>query len=80
MRFLVDANMPWSTLALLANLGHQGEHARDIGLGHAPDAEIAAHARKVDAARRPPLVATEKSLPPAVARTTNSLPLPRRGS
>jgi hypothetical protein len=30
MRFLVDANMPRSTLALLAGLGHTGEHARDI--------------------------------------------------
>jgi len=49
MRFLVDANMPRSTLALLASLGHCGEHARDIGLGHAPDAEIAAHARSVGA-------------------------------
>ena len=46
MRFLVDANMPRSTLALLASLGHHAEHVRDIGLGHAPDAEIAAHARK----------------------------------
>jgi predicted nuclease of predicted toxin-antitoxin system len=42
MRFLVDANMPRSTLALLASLGHTGERARDLGLGHAPDAEIAA--------------------------------------
>jgi predicted nuclease of predicted toxin-antitoxin system len=50
MRFLVDANMPRSTLALLARLGHTGEHARDIGLGHAPDAQIAAHARSTGAA------------------------------
>ena len=49
MRFLVDANMPRSTLALLASLGHTADHARDIGLGHAPDAEIAAHARTHDA-------------------------------
>ena len=49
MRFLVDANMPRSTLTLLASLGHHGEHARDIGLGHAPDSEIAAHARTHDA-------------------------------
>jgi predicted nuclease of predicted toxin-antitoxin system len=49
MRFLVDANMPRSTLALLASLGHHGDHARDIGLGHAPDAEIAAHARRLNA-------------------------------
>ena len=44
MRFLLDANMPRSTLALLARLGHTGEHARDIGLGQAPDAQIAARA------------------------------------
>ena len=50
MRFLVDANMPRSTLSLLAGLGHTGEHARDIGLGHAPDAEIAARARNTGAA------------------------------
>lgn len=50
MRFLVDANMPRSTLALLATLGPHGEHARDIGLGHAPDSEIAAHARGIGAA------------------------------
>jgi len=50
MRFLVDANMPRSTLALLASLGHTGEHARDIGLGHAADAEIAAYARSRGAA------------------------------
>jgi predicted nuclease of predicted toxin-antitoxin system len=50
MRFLVDANMPRSTLALLASLGHTGEHVRDIGLGHAPDSQIAAHARNGGAA------------------------------
>ena len=49
MRFLVDANMPRSTLALLASLGHVGEHARDIGLGHAPDSDIAACARSTGA-------------------------------
>lgn len=45
MRFLVDANMPRSTLLLLAGVGHTADHARDIGLGHAPDTEIAARAR-----------------------------------
>jgi predicted nuclease of predicted toxin-antitoxin system len=57
MRFLVDANMPRSSLALLAGLGHTGEHARDIGLGHAPDTQIAARARDTGAAlvtRDPP--------------------------
>jgi predicted nuclease of predicted toxin-antitoxin system len=49
MRFLVDANMPRSARALLARLGHTGEHACDLGLGHAPDAEIAARARSTGA-------------------------------
>src|ERR1700722_3281091 len=50
MRFLVDANMPRTTLALLGRLGHTGEHARDLGLGDAPDAQIAARARGTGAA------------------------------
>jgi predicted nuclease of predicted toxin-antitoxin system len=50
MRFLVDANKPRSTLALLVSLGHCGEHARDLGLGSAPDSKIAAHARSSGAA------------------------------
>jgi predicted nuclease of predicted toxin-antitoxin system len=50
MRFLVDANMPRSTLALLDGFGHTSEHARDIGLGHAPDSQIAACARSTGAA------------------------------
>jgi predicted nuclease of predicted toxin-antitoxin system len=50
MRFLVDANMPRSTLAMLTRLGHTSEHVRDIGLGDAADAKIAAYARSVGAA------------------------------
>lgn len=50
MRFLVDANMPRSTLAVLTRLGHQLEFARDSGLGHAPDSQIAARARETGAA------------------------------
>ena len=45
MRFLVDANMPRSTLPVFQSLGHRAEHVRDIGLGSAPDSQIAAHAR-----------------------------------
>ena len=45
MRFLVDANMPRSALALLKYHGHEARHVRDIGLGSAPDIRIAAHAR-----------------------------------
>ena len=44
MRWLVDANMPRSTVALLQQYGHSAEHVRDIGLGGAPDERIAARA------------------------------------
>jgi predicted nuclease of predicted toxin-antitoxin system len=49
MRFLVDANMPRSTLALLQSLGHAAEHVRDLGLGATPDSQIAARARSTGA-------------------------------
>jgi predicted nuclease of predicted toxin-antitoxin system len=49
MRFLVDANLPRSTVALLARLGHTAEHVRDIGLGDAPDTQIAARAKATGA-------------------------------
>jgi len=42
MRFLIDANLPRSTVELIARLGHEVDFARDIGLGSAPDAQIAA--------------------------------------
>jgi len=44
MRFLLDANMPRSALALLVQDGHEAEHVKDTGLGDAPDGEIAARA------------------------------------
>jgi hypothetical protein len=37
MRFLIDANMPRSIIALVASLGHEVEFARDVGLAAAPD-------------------------------------------
>ncbi len=49
MRVLLDANMPRSAMALLERWGHTVEHARDIGLGNAPDAEIAAQSLKTGA-------------------------------
>lgn len=49
MRFLVDANMPRSTAALLRSLGHEVEFARDIGLAAAPDRDVAARAKLTDA-------------------------------
>jgi len=50
MRFLIDANMLRSIIALVTNLGHEVEFARDIGLAAAPDQEIAARARASGAA------------------------------
>ena len=50
MRFLVDANLPRSTVALLQRLGHEVEFARDIGLAAAPDGDIAARAKTTAAA------------------------------
>jgi len=50
MRFLIDANMPRSIIALVASLGHEVEFARDVGLAAAPDHEIAARAQTTGAA------------------------------
>ncbi len=50
MRFLIDANMPRSILALVTGLGYEVEFARDIGLGAAPDSDIAARAQATGAA------------------------------
>lgn len=46
MHVLVDANLPRTVAQLLAALGYQVSFARDIGLGAAPDEEIAAYARR----------------------------------
>ena len=35
MRFLIDANMPRSIIALVESLGHEVEFARDVGLAAA---------------------------------------------
>jgi predicted nuclease of predicted toxin-antitoxin system len=45
VHFLIDANLPRSLTERLASLGQEGTHVRDIGLGDADDAIIAAHAR-----------------------------------
>jgi predicted nuclease of predicted toxin-antitoxin system len=50
MRFLIDANLPRSIIALITSLGHESEFARDIGLAAAPDSEIAARAKTTGAA------------------------------
>lgn len=45
MRFLIDANLPRSAIAVIQKFWHQVEFARDIGLAAAPDERIAARAR-----------------------------------
>lgn len=49
MRFLIDANLPRSTIALLTDLGHGVEFAR-VGMAAATDWDIAARARLTGAA------------------------------
>jgi predicted nuclease of predicted toxin-antitoxin system len=44
MRFLIDADLPRSVKALIESYGHSAVDVRDIGLGSAPDPDIAAHA------------------------------------
>jgi predicted nuclease of predicted toxin-antitoxin system len=46
MRFLLDANMPRSAVDVVTKAGHQVEFVRDVGLGAAPDSQIADHARQ----------------------------------
>ncbi len=45
MRFLIDAGLPRPSRQMLQGLGHDPIDVRDIGLGAAPDPEIAALAR-----------------------------------
>jgi predicted nuclease of predicted toxin-antitoxin system len=49
-RFLLDANLPRMAVDAVRDAGHLAEFARDIGLGGASDATIAAHARATRAA------------------------------
>jgi predicted nuclease of predicted toxin-antitoxin system len=46
MRFLLDANMPRSAAGAVQRLGHEAVDVRDVGLGGADDAEIAAYAKE----------------------------------
>jgi predicted nuclease of predicted toxin-antitoxin system len=50
VRFFVDANLPRSVATLLKNHRHEVEFARDIGLGAAPDTQIAARAKATGSA------------------------------
>jgi len=45
MRFLIDADLPRSTAALLKRYNHEATDVRDIALGGAKDREIAAYAQ-----------------------------------
>jgi predicted nuclease of predicted toxin-antitoxin system len=44
MRFLIDADLPRDTSALLASYGHVGIDVRDIGMRHAKDPGVASYA------------------------------------
>jgi predicted nuclease of predicted toxin-antitoxin system len=44
MRFLIDANLPRTVIAVVRSLGQHAEFARDIGLGSGTDDQIAKHA------------------------------------
>ncbi len=46
MRFLLDANMPRSAAGTVQRLGHEAVDVRDVGLGGADDAQIAAYAKE----------------------------------
>ena len=46
MNFLLDANIPRSSAALLRSLGHDVEDVREVLPSGADDALVAAHARK----------------------------------
>lgn len=45
MRFLVDANLPNRVIDVIRAGGHEATGVREVGLGAAPDAEIAAYAQ-----------------------------------
>ncbi len=45
LRFLIDADIPYSLERLLVTYGYEAIHVRDVGLGGSPDAVIAAFAK-----------------------------------
>lgn len=49
MRFLVDAQLPPGLARWLSSQGHPSDHVYDFGLGGAPDDEIEARARELQA-------------------------------
>ena len=48
MRFLIDADLPRGTTALLTSYGYVAVDARDVGLRHAEDSQIASYAKAND--------------------------------
>jgi len=48
MHFLLDANMPRSAAAAVQRVGYEVVDVRDVGLGGADDAQIAAYAKEHD--------------------------------
>ena len=46
MKFLVDENLPFSTIALLKEIGFEAEHVCDVGLRGASDKQIAEYAKQ----------------------------------
>ena len=46
MRFLLDANVPRSAVGAVQRLGLEAVDVRDVGLGGADDAQIAAYAKE----------------------------------
>lgn len=50
MRFLIDEMFPPAVCAMLAGLGHDAVHVRDLGLNGRPDLEVAVAAGREDRA------------------------------
>lgn len=45
MHFLIDADLPRASSEAVARHGHEATDVRDMGLGSAPDRDVAAYAR-----------------------------------
>lgn len=68
MRFLIDAQLPPALARLLAAHGHTAEHVVDIGLRHAEDSLIWAHALTHQAI----LVTKDEDFPQRMRQTQTS--------
>jgi predicted nuclease of predicted toxin-antitoxin system len=45
VRFIIDADLPHSLTGIIERFGHEALHVGDVGLGGAPDEQIAAFAQ-----------------------------------